>query len=258
MILAELLRDSPVHGNLEKRSRVDNALRDIENDMSLSTPPLSAGSLGKRPRKKSSSEEDDTESKISEEAPAHAPAGLIEDPDFLMDTSLLDPEGGETGYFGREAPVHWFHSLQERLKASGSEESRLTDQSLDAIMEGDDVSTRPPSDQPRRILRSDHYIKTYFYLDSNDIDISAHDTHVMPPLETFSRLFKAFQMAAHNPFRLLSDTFEAQARTYYTALKSGSMLTVCPKWKACLNLVFAIGARYTYLVEDDSQKEGRE
>ncbi|CAG5137217.1 uncharacterized protein ALTATR162_LOCUS54 [Alternaria atra] len=96
----------------------------------------------------------------------------------------------------------------------------------------------------------------YFYPDNTDINIDIDDPDVVPPVEIAKKLFESYQVAVHDPFRILDSSFEEQLQTYYRVSQRGGTINVCVKWKAILNLVFAIGARFSHLVGDDWRADG--
>ncbi|KAI8939159.1 hypothetical protein NX059_004993 [Plenodomus lindquistii] len=257
-ILTELLKDSPIHDDRQKRDRVVVVLKAIENDSpptTTNTPSIPIQILGKRSRRSPSSEEtDDDNSVVSEEALIAASAGCYEDLDFLEEDLLQDREISGTGYVGRESPVQWLQSLHERIEQSAVQQRRDATASTHT-----DITSNPDSDfQPflrRRISRSGHFAKFYFYLDSVDISLEVGDPNVVPSVEIAGKLYKHYRSAVHDPLRILGDTFVEQLRTFYIVVHGGGMLPACSKWKACMNLVFAIGARYAELTNDDSHAD---
>lgn len=257
-ILTDLLRDSPIHHDKVKRKRVDKALKDVETDSPPGMPTTSANSAGKRTRRDSSSVEDDEISMVSEEALVVASAGCYEDLDFLEEGLLHNREISGTGYVGRESPVHWLQSLQERLSKSETGRSRVPAGSGEVTGEDSEEPPNAFAERRKTISRSENFTKSYYYLDSIDIDVEVGDPHVVPSVETAQRLFGYYREVVHNPFRILGDAFVSQLRTFYFVIQSGGMLPVCAKWKACLNLVFAIGARYSHLIGDEWQADDHE
>ncbi|KAI0573663.1 hypothetical protein Alg130_09996 [Pyrenophora tritici-repentis] len=55
-------------------------------------------------------------------------------------------------------------------------------------------------------------------------------------------------LLVHSPFPILGDMFEAQLQMFFTRDQGSPTFVVGPKWKAIMNLVFAIGARYSHLI----------
>ncbi|KAF7455248.1 fungal specific transcription factor domain containing protein [Pyrenophora tritici-repentis] len=90
----------------------------------------------------------------------------------------------------------------------------------------------------------------YFYLDHIHIDIDIENPHILPTAQTAIMLFDYYSQAVHRPFKILDEVYENQLRAFFNRDR-GYTVNVCPKWKATLNLVFAIGARYSHLIGAD-------
>jgi hypothetical protein len=103
-----------------------------------------------------------------------------------------------------------------------------------------------------------YFTDYYFYLDNTNIEIDIGDPNIVPSAETAENLFEHYKTAVHNPFHILDGLFEAQLQMFYNKSHGGVTLNVCSKWKALLNVVFAIGARYSHLVGAEYQADDRD
>lgn len=227
-------------------------LEAIKDDSPLASPnvPITPdGPLGKRSRRDSSSNEDDDSSLVSEEAPVAASAGCYEDLDFLEEDLLQNHEASGTGYVGRESPINWLQVLHDRMEGSGIRRRKEKKVSSEAVTAESDMDTDARTNSRRKSSRTGCF---NFYLDSSDIHLEVGDPDVAPCSDTAQKLYRHYQSAVHSPFRILGDSFVAQLRTFYFVISSGGMLPTCAKWKANMNLVFAIGARYAQLTNDDA------
>jgi hypothetical protein len=97
------------------RKRIEDALRDFEDDTPL-TPAVPIKSIGKRLRRASSFDEQDDNIPNSGEAQAAASVGSIEELDFLEEDRLQNEDASETGYMGRNFQVQWLRSPQGKLR----------------------------------------------------------------------------------------------------------------------------------------------
>jgi hypothetical protein len=97
------------------RKRIEDALKDFENDTPLA-PAVPIKSTGKRLRRASSFDEQDDNSPNSGEAQAAASVGSIEELDFLDGYQLQNEDASETGYMGRNFQVQWLQSPQGKLR----------------------------------------------------------------------------------------------------------------------------------------------
>lgn len=246
-LLVELLKDSPIHRDGAKRRRVEKVLKDLEDDVSPERPIASVRTAGKRLRSASSSDAEDDRSKVSKDATDSPIADSDHEMDVLEEDALSARGLSGTGYIGRESPVHWLQTLQDKIEVLENELPRSGRSSITTSIDG----SAGQHDQRITSSRGGTFTRSYFYLNSTEIEIDVQDPHAIPPEETATRLFECFQVAAHSPFRILNRTFAAQVRSFYFGMQSGSRTNVSARWKACLNLVFAIGARYASLLKED-------
>jgi hypothetical protein len=257
-LLTTMLRDVRLDLSGEQGKKIDDTLQQLEDDTPPSTPSvLTRRSMDKRPRS-SSSDETEHNSQAPDEYHVSASVGSNEDLDFL-DENLLEDEGpSETGYMGRNSQVQWMRTLQRKLDQPKGEP---------------DMSYAPPGGGEEAIGKRSEALHQrqhqsgrtkplqdfYFYLDNNNIDdIDNTDPYIVPPLETAEKLFEFYLAAVHTPFRILDDDFESQLRTYYQMEQHSGAVNVCVKWKAILNLVFAIGARFSHLVGAEWRADNRD
>jgi hypothetical protein len=101
--------------------------------------------------------------------------------------------------------------------------------------------------------------QSYLYIDKTKIDIADNiDPDIIPPVDVAGQLYKLYQEAVHTPFCILDSQFEEQFWTYYRTAQPGAPMNTCPRWKAILNLVFAIGARFSHLINAENNVDGRD
>lgn len=255
-VLSTLLKD--ISGVLDdgRTRRIDDALKEFGND----TPPPSLSvpikSRDKRSRRTSSSDEMDRGRWAFDEAHVSSSAGSDNDLDCPEEDLLRDQRSSETGYVGRNSQIQWMRTLQRKLAQTGGGPSDMPFSALGDSEEtsfkcSDALHERQKQSACARSL-SDYY----FYLDDTEINIDFSDPDVVPFLETAEKLFEFYQVAVHNPFRILDSSFKDELRTYYQVHHREGTMNVCVKWKAILNLVFAIGARFSHLVSADWRADG--
>jgi hypothetical protein len=250
-LLTALLKDIRLVLDEENVKRVDDALQQFEHDTPPSTPSVvTRASTGSRPRSSSNNVERD--SQPPDEHQVSASVGSTEDLDFLDENLLQDQGPSETGYLGRNSQVQWMRALERKLEqpAGGP-----PDESYAPPGDSEEAVERRAEAFHRRRQHSDNtgrLVDYYFYLDNNQMNhIENVDPDAVPSPEIAKNLFGFYQAAVHTPFRILDAEFETQLRTFYQMDQRSSTLNVSIKWKAVLNLVFAIGARYSYLVGAD-------
>lgn len=256
-VLSKLLKDIRGALNDEHTKRVDDTLKEFEND----TPPLSSSvhtRLWKKRLRMPSSDEMDFDRQASNEAQVSSSVGSNEDLDFLEEDVLGGLELIKTGYMGRNSQIRWMLTLQRKLDQSSGwlfetpyavprDSEGASSKCSDALYESQKQPEGP------ELLSS-----YYFYLDNTDINIDLDDPDVVPSIEIATKLFESYQVTVHDPFRILDSSFEEQLQTYYQVSQRGGTMNICIKRKAILNLVFAIGARFSQLVGRDQRAGGRD
>ncbi|CAN9415083.1 unnamed protein product [Alternaria alternata] len=256
-VLSTLLED--IRGALddEHTKRVDDALKVFENDMPSPSLSVRTNSWNKQSRT-SSSNETDCDRQEFDEAHVSSSVSSNEDLDFLEEDVLEDLGSIQMGFMGRNSQIQWMRTLQRKLDQSGGGPSDMPY----AAPRGSEGASSKRSDAPyerrKQLAGAGPLSGYYFYLDNTDINIDIDDPDVVPPVEIAIKLFESYQVAAHDPFRILDSSFEEKLQTYYRVSQRGGTMNVCVKWKAILNLVFAIGARFSHLVGCDRRADGRD
>jgi hypothetical protein len=88
-----------------------------------------------------------------------------------------------------------------------------------------------------------------FWTDNKDVDVDFFvNPFDLPQSGVGERLLGCYMSKVHDSFPILPrKTFEDQFRKCFTALANGNAPQLSPKWQAILNLVFAIGTKYTHV-----------
>ncbi|KAJ4994504.1 C6 transcription factor [Stagonosporopsis vannaccii] len=162
----------------------------------------------------------------------------------LLDEDLhISDRARATGFVGKNSEVQWLRA------AALAQNDRLEDE---------------PGGQRRGSFApsaTNEQISSYSFwsdVDSVDIDFFV-DPYDLPQLETAERLLGSYMNKVHDSFPILPrKTFEDQFRKYFTALSNGNAPRLSPKWQAILNLVFAIGAKYSHLSKASWQADARD
>jgi hypothetical protein len=254
--LTELLIDVSSQLNDESKKRVEDTLASFEDD---TPPPLPTPTLshGKRARRASSSHgNDDALSATSAddgEAHVSASVGSNGDLDFIQEDILDADEAENTGYMGRNSHVQWLRALETKIQQTKGEPSDMPygppGTEGDAFNQrAEALRRRQHHNGNRQLPDNDQFSSYYFYLDKSDIDIDIGDPHIIPAADTAETLFEYYKAVVHSPFPILGDMFEAQLQMFFMRDQGDPTFVVGPKWKAVMNLVFAIGARYSHLI----------
>lgn len=99
-----------------------------------------------------------------------------------------------------------------------------------------------------------------YYLDHQSIELEFQvDPYGIPTKDVAEQLLSAYMEKVHNSFPILPrKLFEGQCRKYFEALRFGNAPRLNTKWQAILNLVFAIGAKYSHLVKPSWEADARD
>ncbi|KAF2678676.1 hypothetical protein K458DRAFT_394724 [Lentithecium fluviatile CBS 122367] len=158
-----------------------------------------------------------------------------------LDENLHENERSRaTGFVGKNAEVQWLRTLllQERQK----EDPGIASSSISLWTNSEQVSL------------------VTFYLDTENVDLDYEvDAYELPPPETAERLLVLYMEKVHDSFPILpKKLFEDQFLRYFQGMARGAAPRLNPKWQAILNLVFAIGARYSHLSKEEWRADERD
>ncbi|RAR10623.1 fungal specific transcription factor domain-containing protein [Stemphylium lycopersici] len=260
-----------VSGQLDEESkkRVDDALASFEDDtpptLALLRPPTSQS---KRQRQTSPShqEEDDDDASVTSadggEAHVSASVGSNEDLDFVQEDLLQGEEADDAGYMGRNSQVQWLRALEGKVEQPEGEPHNMPYGPPGTSADAFNQRAEALHERQLKLARSQSHQEPstgyYFYLDATNIDVDIGDPHVIPSAGTAETLFDYYKEAVHSPFKLIDHQFESQMKQYFGRVYIGDTVNVDSKWKAIMNLVFAIGARYSHLIGADWQADDRD
>lgn len=156
-----------------------------------------------------------------------------------------------TGFVGKSSELTWM----QRLELATNQATRHQDSqhSFHPDLRPELSSTHMPPDEKHENLP---IMSFSYHLD--DIGVSTReivDSHGVPSEETANMLLEAYLTSVHPSFPILGKmTFTSQYRMFYDqpSLQPGD------KWLAVLNLVFAIAAKYSYMVRADWKDDERD
>ncbi|UPX15864.1 uncharacterized protein EKO05_0006300 [Ascochyta rabiei] len=158
----------------------------------------------------------------------------MESLDLLDEDLHINDRTRATGFVGRNSEVQW-------LRAVTLAQSERTDE------EASGAFWRKVSHAPG--IGSEQISSYSFWTDGESVETNFFvDPYELPPLEVAERLLGCYMSKVHDSFPILMrKTFEDQFRKYFTARQNGNAPRLSPKWQAILNIVFAIGAKYSHL-----------
>jgi hypothetical protein len=205
--------------------------------------------VGKRPRERSSQEKEHDHNDHGE-AFVTASVGSNEGLDFLGEDLMRNRASRQTGYVGQNSEIQWLRSVQRQAERGNTDpdgqrygppgtSTEAINERFTALHERRQNAT-PGSMQ--------HITDATFYLDSDDIEIDiAVDPYELPDPEVAEQLFNCYLDTVHSTFPLMPANFEDQFRRYIRSLKQTREYNIPDKWRATMNLLFAIGAKYSHL-----------
>lgn len=159
---------------------------------------------------------------------ATTPYDNTHDIDVLTGDATRPSDRSETLYLGQVCEVQWLRHLKARLQRHSS-------------------NTAP-------IYMSVN--ETNFYGDHHGIQpLGQGNPFHLPPEQVAATLFQCYFQTVHLTFPIMSTDIDHQLRIYYESMRSGQAVTFSQRWYAIVNLVFAIGARFSRLIQAGWQSD---
>ena len=143
-----------------------------------------------------------------------------------------------TGFHGKNSDITWLQRLNRMISSKADDEyaegSEIHEQGSSASQTHHSTSTG----------RAPVYESSY-HCDELDITVSEQvDPYEMPPPDTADKLFSSYMDTVHATFPIIEKN--AFSEQYHYLDRGGK---VDPNWLAILNLIFAIGAKYSHLIQ---------
>jgi hypothetical protein len=250
-VLAALLKEIRLNSHGEIAKQIDETLQQFEDDTAPPTPSRSLQSTEKR-RRPSSGDTDNEETWAVDEAHILASVDSNEDLDSQDEDLLGQDETNRTGFLDRNIQVQWTRMLQRKLNEHEVEPSNLP---YPPLRDDEEAVDKRAQAFHKRVEHEERSASAcplgdfYFHLDHEVLaPLGNIDPDAMPPAEIAERLYGFYEKAVPTPFRILDDQHGKQLQKYYEMVKRGSLLSVSANWKAIMNIVFAIGARFSHLI----------
>ncbi|CAI6342378.1 unnamed protein product [Periconia digitata] len=184
-----------------------------------------------------------------------ADVGSSEELDIVDENLLRDKDSRAAGFVGKSSEMQWIRRLRQDaehhraipLRGSGpygppGTDTESSSRRLEALRQ------RQRSNSNTRVPLS----SSTFYVDDQglEVDYTVHPFE-LPPMHVAQGLIKGYMDTVQDSFPILSrSSFMETVHELYASVEHGAFHSVPDKWLAVLNLVFAIGAQYSYLVEE--------
>lgn len=166
-------------------------------------------------------------------------------------------EAKHTGFMGKNSELTWMQRLRQENKygspprESADPEVRRREESATRQGKSHSSSAPPPPHEDGFTIQDSSY-----FLD--DLPVSTHETvdaYEMPTREMANHLFDAYVKRVHPSFPIISKNVLS---LQYNKFVIGQLQRPPDKWLAILNTIFAIGARYSHLIQAEWQADDRD
>ncbi|KAH8635806.1 hypothetical protein IG631_07640 [Alternaria alternata] len=160
----------------------------------------------------------------------------------------------EAGFPGQISEVQWLQSLRNRVQAvetvpvSPGDSATQLSQPTSPVF---DASSAPISATPLPRISATNY-----YLDDEDIKLqNCGNPFELPQKHTAALLFQCYAQTVQSSFPILPVTIEHQLQQYYTLVHTGQAIHYPQRWFALVNLVFAIGTKFSHSTQTGWRSE---
>ncbi|KAF2116608.1 fungal-specific transcription factor domain-containing protein [Lophiotrema nucula] len=236
--MAAFLHELKARVGDEDSARINELLDAVEDDVSELRQPAASNP---------DTDVEESKASVADEVGIRVPSqaalsvGAV---DLLEEDLLRDERARATGFVGKNSEVQWLRSIVQQLDRA--------DESARETLEQSTFFGTIPSRRGAYSFGSLEQVTSFtFYLDSEHVDLDFYiDPYELPPPDTLERLLNCYMATVHDAFPILPRRpFEDNIRKYLLALRNGSAPQLSPKWQAILNLVLAIGAKYSHLTK---------
>ncbi len=196
-----------------------------------------------------------------EESDVSAGVGSTGALDRIEEDFNRSEEARSTGFMGKNSEITWLQKLRQENKfgtpVGPESEAEFRKKTGGASPLYD---SRSPASERRRTMPDTFegfsVNDSSYHLDDFSIFIpETVDRFELPPRETADLLFKAYVESVHPSFPIIGKiTFLSQYRKFM----EGSSTNPGERWLAILNIMFAIGAKYSHLVQAEWRGDERD
>lgn len=147
-----------------------------------------------------------------------------------------------TGFMGKNSELTWIQSLKKRTARS----SNASDEEASAA----EAASGPFGSSLSPLNESTYHCDDLTILVPDQVD-----PHEVPPRPISDALFQVYLETVHPAFPIIGKiNFISQ----YQRFSDNPHIQTGNSWKAILNLIYAIGAKYSHLVQVDWRGDGRD
>ncbi|OAP59171.1 hypothetical protein AYL99_06469 [Fonsecaea erecta] len=157
------------------------------------------------------------------------------DEDFTREQARM------TGFMGKNSEVTWLQRLREQNKYGDVQQDRQVGDTQIPLSEAEAGFTVKES--------------SYHMDDESIFMYEAVDAYEMPTPDVADHLFNAYMQRVHSSFPVVG---RLNLTTQFRRFISGTVQRPPEKWLAILNLIFAIGAKYSHLIKAEWKGDERD
>ncbi|EXJ64334.1 hypothetical protein A1O7_00670 [Cladophialophora yegresii CBS 114405] len=178
------------------------------------------------------------------------------------DEDFTREQARHTGFMGKNSEITWLQRLREQNKygdvqqdqQGNAKQKRLVGMSAASL-----TSKRPVGDTQIPLSEADSGFtiqdSSYHMDDMSIFTYDAVDTYELPPPEIADHLFNAYMQRVHSSFPFVG---RLNLTSQFRRVISGTVQRPPEKWLAIINLIFAIGAKYSHLINADWKGDERD
>lgn len=195
--------------------------------------------------------EDDNSDEADGETQVSARVGSTESLDHITEDFNQSLATRATGFMGKNSEVTWM----QRLKKETILSSDLNDKAVPTLQtDADGNSTSPLPDVPGAGMTPINE-STYHCDDLTILIPDRVDPNEVPPRQIADALFQIYLDTVHPSFPIIG---KLNFINQYQKFLEAPNIDTGDRWKAILNLIFAIGAKYSHLVQAEWRGDERD
>lgn len=177
------------------------------------------------------------------------------------DEDFTREQARSTGFLGKNSEVTWLQRLRRENEDGGQAGDRQSQRMADITFSTSSVSSqrahgdRPSGPFPERKYASPVHDSSYHLDDMSISTFEAVDPYEIPTSEVAHQLFNAYIVRVHPSFPVIG---KLNLTDQFHRFISGVVPRPPDQWLAIVNLIFAISAKYSHLVQADWKGDDRD
>ncbi|RAL11937.1 uncharacterized protein BO97DRAFT_478321 [Aspergillus homomorphus CBS 101889] len=176
--------------------------------------------------------------------------GSLDELDMVDEDLNRNDRAVATGFFGKNSEVSWLQKLEDEAELRSQQVEELNEAAADSKSraKGKQKEMQHLLMVPQAARKQDTPMAaTNYYLDDLAIPaMSDVDPYTLPPKDVANRLFRCYMETVHPSFNVVSKMFFASQYKHFV-IQGNRQIEPGDRWRAILNMIFAIGSRYCQL-----------